>query len=63
MLQSIQEFMTKVDEQFQFVPPHLHKKKSAERVIQTFKNNLFDGISSVNKDLPMHLWCRLIPQV
>ena len=55
-------FMTKVDEKFQFVPPHLHQLNAAKRQIQTSNNHFIAGISSVNKDFPMHLWCRLIPQ-
>ena len=55
-------FMTKFDENFQFMYPHLHQQNAAERVIQTFKNQFIAGISSVNKDLPVHIWCRLIPQ-
>ena len=44
--------MTKVDEHFQFVPPHLHRQNAAERAIQTFKNYFIYGISSVNKYPP-----------
>ena len=55
-------FMTKVDENFQFVPPHLYQRNVAEILIQTFKNHLISGLSSVKKDSPMHIWCQLIPQ-
>ena len=48
-------FMTKVDEKFQFVPPHLHKRNAAERSIQKFKNHFISGISRVKKYPPMHL--------
>ena len=54
--------MTKVDENFQFVPPHQHQQNAAERAIQTFKNHFISGISSVNKYFSVHIWCRLIPQ-
>ena len=57
----LQEFMTEKDERFQLVPPHLHRRNLAERAIQTFKNHLIAGLASVNKNLPIHLWCRLLP--
>ena len=47
---------------YQLVPPHLHRNNSAERAIQTFKDHLIAGLSSVDPSFPMHLWCRLIPQ-
>ena len=54
--------MTKFDERFQFVPPHLHERNGNERAIKTFKNHFIAEIDSVNKYLPMHLWRQLIPQ-
>ena len=50
-------FMKKVDEKFQFMPPHLHQRNAAERAIQTFTNHFIAGLSSVNRYFPMHLWC------
>ena len=46
---------------FQLVLPHLHMRKSAERAIQTFKNHFIAGLASVSKNLPVHLYCRLLP--
>ena len=57
----LQKFMTEKDERFQLVPPHLHRINSAERAIQTFKNHFIAGLASVNKNFPVHLWCRLLP--
>ena len=57
----LQKFMTAKDERFQLVPPHLHRRNSAERVIQTFKNHFIAGLASVNKHFPVHLWFRLLP--
>ena len=48
----LQKFMTVKDERFQLVPPHLHKRNSAERAIQTFKNHFIAGLASVNKNFP-----------
>ena len=57
----LQKFMTAKDERFQLVPPHLHRQNSAERAIQTFKNNFIAVLASVNKNFPVHFWCRLLP--
>ena len=54
--------MLSVDENYQLVPPHIHRRNAAEREIQNFNNHFIAGLSSVHKLFPMHLWCRLIPQ-
>jgi hypothetical protein len=46
----------------QLVPPSLHRQNAAERSIQTFKNHFVAGLCSVDKKIPMHLWCELLPQ-
>ena len=53
--------MREVNENFQLVPPHIHRRNSAEWAIPTFKENKISGIASTHKDLPLHLWCRLLP--
>ena len=50
----LQKFMTAKDEHFQLVPPHPHRKNSAERAIQTFRNYFIAGLASVKK-IPVHL--------
>ena len=35
----LKQFMTEKEERFQLVPPHLNRRNSAERAIQTFKNH------------------------
>ena len=57
----LQKFMTEKYERFQLVPPHLHRRNSAEHAIQTFKNHFIAGLASFNKNSPVHLWCRLLP--
>ena len=47
---------------FQLVPPGLHRRNAAERAIRTFKNHFIAGLCSVDKDFPLHLWDRLLPQ-
>jgi hypothetical protein len=44
------------------VPPHVHRRNSAERAIRTWKNHFVAGICSTNTAFPLHLWDRLIDQ-
>jgi hypothetical protein len=47
---------------YQLVPPHNHRRNSAERAIQTFKNHFVAILCGTDKLFPLHLWCRLLPQ-
>ena len=58
----LKEYMEEENENFQLVPPHLHRRNSAKREIQTFKNHFIARIVSTHKDSPLHLWCRILPQ-
>ena len=58
----LKDYMAKENENYQLVPPHLHRRNAAERAIQTFKNHFIAGIVSTHNDFPLHLWCRLLPQ-
>ena len=51
----LQKFMTEKEESFQLVPPHLHRRNSAEPAIQKFKNHFIAGLARVNKNFPVHL--------
>ena len=33
---------------YQLVPPHIHRRNTAERAIRTFKNHFLAGLASVN---------------
>jgi hypothetical protein len=55
-------YLMKQNISLQLVPIHLHRQNAAERAIQTFKNHFVVGLCSVDKQLPMHLWCALLPQ-
>ena len=57
----LQQLMTDKDERFQLVPPHMHRRNLAEQAIQTLKNHFIAVLASVNKNFPIHLWCRLLP--
>ena len=53
--------MREVNKKFQLVPPHIHRRKSAEQAIRIFKEHFILGLSSNHKDFLLHLWCQLIP--
>ena len=59
---ALKRFMTQQGIDFQLVPPHVHRRNSAERAIQTFKNHFIAGLCSTDKAFPMHLWDRLLAQ-
>ena len=46
----------------QLVPPHIHRRNTAEKAIATFKDHLIAGLSSMDSNMPMHLWYRFLPQ-
>ena len=58
----LKRFMTQNDVEYQLVPPHIHQRNSAKRAISTWKDHFIAGLSSTDKQFPMHLWCRLVPQ-
>ena len=60
--ETFKKFMISKDETWQLAPPHIHRRNAAERAIQTWKNHFIAGLASLNKQFPMHLWCRLIYQ-
>jgi hypothetical protein len=60
--ESLKEFMTAENVDFQLVPPLVHRRNAAERAIRTFKNHFIAGLCSTAKDFPLHLWDRLLPQ-
>ena len=47
---------------FQLVPPHAHRRNSAERAIRVFKNHFIAGLCSTDPSFPLHLWDKLVPQ-
>jgi hypothetical protein len=60
--QTLKNFMTEQGIDYQLVPPHVHRRNAAERAIRTFKNHFIAGLCSVDRDFPIHLWDRLLPQ-
>jgi hypothetical protein len=47
---------------YQLVPPHDHGQNLAEKPIQTFKAHFISILCGIDKDFPLHLWDRLLPQ-
>jgi len=60
--QALQDFLTAEQVDYQLVPPHVHRRNAAERAIRTFKNHFIAGLCSTDKNFPLHLWDRLLPQ-
>ena len=58
----LKEYMHEQNINFQITPAGLHMRNTAERVIQTFKNHFIAGTCTVNPNLPLNLWDKLIPQ-
>lgn len=50
------------DNKLELVPPHDHRTNPAEKCIDTFKCHLISGLSAMDSNFPLHLWCRLLPQ-
>jgi hypothetical protein len=59
---ALQQFMHSEEVDFQLAPPHVHRRNAAERAIRTFKNHLIAGLCSTDRDFPLNLWDRLLPQ-
>jgi hypothetical protein len=55
-------FFTTNDVDYQLVPPHCHRRNAAEMVIHTFNEHFVAGMATVDPDLPLYLWDRLLPQ-
>ena len=47
---------------FQRVPPHSHRRNSAERAIQTWKNHFCSGLATCDPKFPLTEWDLLMPQ-
>jgi hypothetical protein len=60
--QSLKTYIKSTGATLQLAPPHMHRTNSAEKAIDIWKCHFIAGLSSVDPDFPMHLWCRLIEQ-
>ena len=46
----------------ELVPPNDHRTNPAKKCIDTFKCHLISGLSAMDPNFPLHLWCRILPQ-
>ena len=46
----------------ELLPPNYHRTNPAEKCIDTFKCHLISGLSAMDSNSPLHLWCRILPQ-
>ena len=47
---------------YQLVPPHIHRRNTAERAITTFKAHFLSILSGVADDFPRRHWDQILPQ-
>jgi hypothetical protein len=59
---TLKQYFHQEEVEFQLAPPYIHRRNAAERAIRTFKNHFIAGLASTDKEFPLHLWDRLIPQ-
>ena len=59
---ALKNVIHKEQTEYQLTPPHIHRRNAAERAIRTFKNHFISGLCSVDKNFPLHSWCRLLDQ-
>jgi hypothetical protein len=59
---ALRNYLTKKGIDYQLAPPHIHRRKNAERAIQTFKNHFIAGLCSVDSNVPLKLLDKLLPQ-
>jgi hypothetical protein len=59
---ALRTYLTQQGITYQLAPPHIHRRKDAERAIQTFKSHFIAGICSVDPTSPLKLWDKLLPQ-
>ena len=45
----------------ELVTPHDHRNNPAEKCIDTFKCHLIYGLSAMEPNFPLHLWCHILP--
>ena len=59
---SLKDIMKEKYVMFKLVPPHIHRRNSAERATRPFKEHFVAGLASIDPVFLMHLWCRLLSQ-
>ena len=49
--------------EFQLAPPQVHRQNAAERAIKTWKKHFIAILYGCERNFPMNLWDKIIPQV
>ena len=60
--EALQRFFRDNSIYFQICPPNDHRTNQAEKAIDTCKCHFLAGLSGLDPNSPLHLWCRLLPQ-
>jgi hypothetical protein len=60
--EELKKAFQKYNVNFQRVPPHSHRRNSAERAIQTWKNHFCSGLTTCDPKFPLTEWDLLLPQ-
>ena len=59
--EALQRFSRYNSIDFQLCPPNDHRTDQSEKAIDTWKCHFLAGLSGVNPNFLLHLWCRLLP--
>ena len=60
--QLMKDYMDAAGVDYQLTPAGTHRRNSAEKAVQTFKNHFISGLCSAHPNFPLNQWDRLIPQ-
>ena len=60
--EALQSFFRANSVNFQLCPPNDHRTNQAKKAIDTWKFHFLAGLSGLDPNFPMHLWCLLLPQ-
>jgi hypothetical protein len=59
---AVKSFLKQKDIAYQLVPPHIHRRNTAEQAICTFKSHFVAGQATIDGHFPTQLWCQLVHQ-
>ena len=61
-ISSVNKNVTKIRTVVRLAPPHIYRLNGAERTIHIFNNHFVAGLASVDKKIPIYLWCQILKQ-
>jgi hypothetical protein len=59
--QLLKKYLHEQEITFQLVPPYIHRLNAAEKASVSLKDHVIAGLCSIDKELSMHLWDRILP--